>query len=356
MNAVIGFSDMLLETPLNNVQEDYARTINSSGESLLHLLDDILDISRIEAGRLSFESEDFDPATAASELCRVMEPRLGEKDVAIHCRIDPEVPRPVKGDVGRYRQVVANLLTNAVKFTKQGEIELTLEVEEIDGDQVKLKLKVRDTGMGIDPERLETIFDEFRQADSSIYRDFGGTGLGLSICRQIARLMGGSIWAESSPGKGSTFHFNAWFERSREKETAPNYAPEDLQNQHNENISILLAEDNHINRKLANHILTKAGCKVHMVENGQEAVSAFMADPDSFDLILMDVRMPVMDGKEATRRIRAAGYDKIIIIAVTAETMKGDREKCIEAGMNDYISKPVKQETVYRMIKKYIES
>ncbi|MCP5051447.1 MAG: hypothetical protein GY940_30045, partial [bacterium] len=249
MNAVIGFTDMLLSTDLNEEQKDFARTINRSGESLLHLIDDILDFSKIEAGQLSFESADFDPGAAVSDVSRAIQPRIAKKYVTLLCRVDQRVPALLKGDAGRFRQVVANLMTNAVKFTRQGEIQLTLEVEREESHGVMLELKVRDTGIGIDPGRLETIFNDFQQADDSISRKFGGTGLGLAICRQIARMMKGDIRVESTPGKGSAFYFTAWFEwpAEKEKKPVPIARPEAVATKGNGgSVSILLAEDNPI--------------------------------------------------------------------------------------------------------------
>ncbi len=214
MNAVIGFTELLLDTPLDEEQEDFTGTIKQSSEALLSILNDILDFSRIEAGELTFESIDFEPGVTVSDICALIRPRLKGKPVEVSCRIDDSVPAYIKSDAGRFRQVVLNLMGNAAKFTEAGEIEVSLHVEKEEKERIKLHTAVRDTGTGIPADKLETVFDTFQQADGSITRKFGGTGLGLAICRQIAALMEGDVRAESEVGKGSTFHFTAWMERS----------------------------------------------------------------------------------------------------------------------------------------------
>jgi signal transduction histidine kinase len=214
MNGVIGFADMLMDTDLDAEQLDFVKTITQSGEALIHLINDILDFSKIEAGELTFAAVDFNPGSIASDVCDIVSPRLGEKPVEIICRTGESIPDNVKGDPGRFRQVLVNLMGNAVKFTDTGEIVLSMDVEQEDEKQVKLHVKVKDTGVGIPADKLEVIFDVFQQADGSDTRNYGGTGLGLAICKQIAILMKGNVRAESTPGKGSTFHFSAWMEKS----------------------------------------------------------------------------------------------------------------------------------------------
>ncbi|MCP5103499.1 MAG: response regulator [bacterium] len=364
MNSVIGFTDMLLDSGLNEEQDDYARTINSSGEALLAIIDDILDLSRIEAGELSFEPVDFNPAETVSDVCDLILPRIGDRPVKVRSHIDHRLPPLVKQDAGRFRQVLVNLVGNAAKFTQKGEIELSVEVAEEETHRLKLLCKLRDTGIGIPPDKLDSIFDAFRQADGSISRQFGGTGLGLAICRQIAKHMGGDIRVESQLGKGSTFHFTAWVEKSGKKEKNKETVTQpSLTGVADRPVRILLAEDNPVNRKLARFMLTRAGYTVDMVENGKDAVERYTAATGEYDLIFMDVQMPEMDGLEAVRKIReietrsrqpAARSPHIPIIAMTAKSMKGDYEKCIEAGMDDYIAKPIRREKVFNMIKKWV--
>jgi len=499
MNAVIGFTDMLLDTRLKAEQRDYAQNIQQGGEALLTLINDILDFSKIEAGHLSIEAIDFDPEITFYDVCELITPKIGTKPIDFLCRIGDRVPGFVKGDPARFRQVVLNLVENAIKFTETGEVLVSLDTEEEKGKRIKLHIMVKDTGIGIPVENLQRIFEVFQQVDGSTTRKYGGTGLGLAICKQIAQLMQGDVWAESQPGQGSTFHFTARMEKSfkkvpekimpihlsqkkvlivddnitnleilshyleqagirvtglnrgeqvvpvlqegiregdpfdlcildinmqgmngfdvlkeirkqealfsnlpvlafsssmpnrvgnyqeagfdaflpkpitrkklikmvvrllaqtkitpDEKEASPLLTRHTLVEEEKHSIHILLAEDNPINQKLARFMLTKAGYHLDIVNNGKEAVEAVTKNPGTYDIILMDVQMPVMDGIEATRLIKQKQKGKDIpIIAVTAEVMKGDKEKFLQAGMDDYISKPIKREVVFEMVKKW---
>ncbi len=499
MNGVIGFTDMLLTTELNAEQRDSAMTIKRSGEALLALINDILDFSKVEAGQMTLEKIDFDPELTAYDVCELIRPRLMDKPVEVLCRIDDNLPSNVLGDPGRFRQVLMNLLGNAAKFTEQGEIELGIAVEREDEHRITLHCRVRDTGIGLEPSKFETIFEEFSQADGSTTRKYGGTGLGLAISRKIAQLMGGRIWVESSLGAGATFHFTSVVGKSLHFHRQPR-APKDLRgkrfllvddNQSNNTIlqemlerggvevsaltdaglamealelaersgkpfhlaildlkmpvisgielarrirrlappvgdipllaytsaiektasscheagftafltkpcrrqvlfttlsrtlsaappateetnspalitqysvreeikrsaRLLIAEDNPVNQKLAKMMLSKAGYHVTVVENGRLAVETYSSTPDAFDTIFMDVQMPDMDGLEATRELRRRGFTAVPIIAMTANAMKGDREICLDAGMTDYISKPIKRELVFEVLKKYL--
>jgi len=500
MNGIIGFTDMLLETGLDNEQEEFAQTIKRSADALLSLINDILDFSKVEAGKLDLECISFDPEITAQDVCDLIRPKVVSRPIEVLCRIDDALPANVMGDPGRFRQVLVNLMGNSAKFTKQGELELALMVDEETEETIALHATIRDTGIGIPEDKLESIFEAFRQADGSTTREYGGTGLGLSICRKIASLMGGHVWAESQPGKGSIFHFTAKLQKTQQQqmktfskvcladkrvlivddnatnlnilkhilqaaqlevlaledssavagilqqaiderrlfdliildiqmpapdgyalahlirqelpETAaipllaytsttdrnaqrckvagfdafltkparreilfktiekllgtdePNEtgpaAKESFITQYSvreeikQSIRILLAEDNPVNQKLAVLILNKAGYKVEVVNNGRKAVDAFAGHPEGFDLILMDIQMPEMDGLAATRELRAKGFTTIPIIAMTANAMKGDREICLEAGMNDYITKPVKREIIFEIIEKWL--
>ncbi|MCX6581115.1 MAG: ATP-binding protein [Candidatus Aminicenantes bacterium] len=345
MNGIIGFTDMLLETRLNEEQADYTRAICSSSATLTKLLNDILDFSRIEAGKLTLYAADFDPGQAAVDVLEITRPRVGKKPVKLVYRKRDNVPALVKGDALRFRQVLLNLVENAVKFTARGEIELILDAAEETGKKIKLHIQVRDTGIGIPTNKMERIFDVFHQVDGSDTREHGGAGLGLSICKQLAKLMDGDIRAESIPGKGSTFHFTAWMEKSApafKKEIVP---PPPLH--------ILLVEDTPINQKLARFIFMNAGHRVAVANNGKEAVEIFTSAPGNFDMIFMDIQMPQMTGIEATRFIREKGFKDIPIIAITALSMKGDREKCLAAGMNDYIAKPIKKDAILDLVTKW---
>ena len=352
MNGVIGFTDMLLDTELGEEQLEYARAIKNSGNALLTLIDDILDFSKIEANKLRLENVDFAPAVVAHQICELVRPKIRNKPVELLCHIGDSVPARVKGDPGRFRQVLLNLMGNAVKFTESGEIDLCLDIEEQRDDLVKLHAVVRDTGIGIAKDQINAIFDAFHQADSSFTRKYGGTGLGLSICLHLSRLMNGYLWAESEPGRGSTFHFTAWLGKGLEKEEKT-VISESLNEKGICPAHVLLVEDNPVNQNLVRMMLTKAGYQVEVANNGREAVERLTAGPDNFNLVFMDIQMPEIDGMEATKIIRDKGFESIPIIAMTAHAMKDVREKCLGAGMNDYISKPIRKEVVFEMIKKW---
>jgi CheY-like chemotaxis protein len=519
MNGVLGFTDMLLDTNLGEEQLDYANTIKRSGHSLLSLINDVLDLSKIEAGEMDFEQTDFDLELLAYDVCELIRPRVTENDVELQCHVGDNVPSHVKSDPLRVRQVLTNLMGNSAKFTESGVISLSLDIEDEKDNQLKFHVMVRDTGIGIAEDKISNIFKPFEQADTSTTRKYGGTGLGLSICKQISNLMGGDVWVESEIDKGSTFHFTGWLgkvdgkERKRvapgslsgkkvlivddnqtnldlftqvlraaEMNTValkyPKQTLSELQKAVDEgspfdifltdiqmpeidgydlgeqvrgakkpfsniplialsssmerdtkrcekigfdgflskpvhrdklyrmmeriiaereleqdgttkqkimtqytvredmkhSVSILLAEDNPVNQKLATIMLTKAGYRVDVANDGDEAVKKYTSSPEDFDLILMDVQMPLMDGIEATQTIRdwenkanekgaeaetqdqSEETNKIPIIAVTAAAMKGDRERCFEAGMDDYISKPIRREQVFEVLAKHVFS
>lgn len=367
LNAIIGFSDMLLESGLNEEQRDYAGIVKRSSEALLSLINDILDLSKVEAGCMTLETSDFDPEVMAYEVCELVRPTTERKSVELICHVEKTVPAMVKGDPKRFRQVLINLVGNAAKFTEAGEIELRLSVAETTDSKVKLLAEVRDTGIGIAEDQWKMIFEPFRQIDESPARKYEGTGLGLSIAKKLVDLMGGDIWVESSVGQGSVFRFTAWMDRSCQepdfKKTAmegPNQegpeaaAPPDLKK---DGLRVLLAEDNPVNQKLACLMLNKAGYEVDVAGSGREALEKYTGAPGLYSLILMDVQMPGMDGLQATRAIRgweqrepSFGENHVPIVAMTAQAAEGDREKCLEAGMDDYISKPVRKEILLEKI------
>ncbi len=548
MNGIIGFTEMLLDTDLDQNQQDFVKTIQRSGDNLLSLINDILDFSKIEAGELDFENTEFNPELIAYDVCEMTLPKVQSKPVEILCRLGDNLPKLVKGDPLRFQQVIMNLMSNAVKFTESGEIELYLYVEDESDNRVKIHVVVRDTGIGIPEDKLSDIFAPFRQADGSTTRKYGGTGLGLSICKQISNKMGGDVWGKSpahfpSIGEnnqnredfgcygidapsmngrpcrenfGAIFHFTAWFQKihahsaakcmprtlanrrilavddnrsglniltdllisanmavtttetgdnvlpllqnafesNRPVElciidtlmpesdgydiakqirrfTSSNSAYQDsirnltliaLSSQLNhdeetykgsgfddilikpvrkdklyqvlenavsrrctmdnetrrENVKfrkrgtarspmqtenhhsahkILLAEDNHINLKLAKMMLVKAGYGVETAATGKEAVEKYIASSENYDLILMDMQMPEMDGIEATMFIRnweEKNKTHVPIVALTANAIKGDKEKCLEGGMDDYITKPIDKDLFFEVIEKQL--
>jgi len=330
---------LLLDTPLEEEQRSYLDMVKQSADGLLTIINDILDLAKIEAGKLSLDSSRFPLRDTVERAVAPLALGARRKGLEFECRVSAGTPDPLEGDPVRLRQILLNLAGNALKFTNAGFIRLEVAVESREAARVRLRFSVSDSGIGIPPQRLATIFDPFEQADSSISRSFGGTGLGLTICARLAGLMGGRIWAESLPGAGSTFHFTATFQVAAA--AAAPAAPVDSPDTESRSLRILVAEDNPINRKLACKLLEKRGHVVAVAQNGKEAVEAVQAG--AFDLVLMDVQMPEVDGIEATRRIRAweqAAGRRTMIAAMTAHAMVEDRERCLEAGMDSYVTKP----------------
>lgn len=339
MTGVLGMTELLLCTPLNPEQRHYAETIKESAESLLRIVNDILDLSKIEAGKLEIESVVFDLRVTLRAVTTILLPQAHAKGLRLITEVAEDVPQWLSGDPGRLRQVLLNIAGNAVKFTEQGEVRLSAEVADSEGERIRIRFRVEDTGIGIAPEQIDAIFEEFVQVDSSAARRFGGTGLGLSIAKRLVEMMGGEIGCSSRLGEGSVFWFAVPFR------TAPAVPPENvvrtgLEAGGGRRLRVLVVEDNPVNRTIAVRLLAREGCQVDAVESGQEAVEA-CAGAD-YDLVLMDVNMPGVDGYEATRRIRrleGAGRHTPIV-AVTASAMQGDRDRCLECGMDDYVAKP----------------
>ena len=360
MNGVIGMVGLLLDTELSSEQRQFAEIARKSGENLLGLINDILDFSKIEAGKLDMEQLDFDLKTTLENTTEQLAPQAAGIGLELICRIAPEVPLLLKGDPGRLSQIITNLAANAIKFTHTGTIKISADIESGHGECVVIRFSVNDTGIGIPKDRLAMIFNPFIQADGSTTRKYGGTGLGLAISKQLTELMGGRIGIESEEGKGSTFWFTAQFviQTSRgandlHGEPVVSHAVTERCSQ---GVRILLAEDNIINQKVAQTILSKMGFKSDVAANGLEAVAAL--ELIDYDLVLMDCQMPEMDGFAATVQIRDS-RSKVInhavpIIAMTANAMKGDRELCLEAGMDDYLTKPVKKDVLGEVIEKWL--
>ena len=350
MNGVIGTINLLLETHLTPEQHEFAHTIKISADALLCIINDILDFSKIEAGKMSIEKVGFDLRATVKNAVELLVPRAQAKGLALHCQIAPDVPPQVVGDPSRLRQILLNLISNAVKFTNQGEVSLTITQSSESAESVTLNFAVRDTGIGLSEETQTKLFQSFVQADTSTTRRFGGTGLGLAICRKLVELMGGSIGISSSLGKGSVFWFT--LPLARQKMAAGGTVEQPVSANGNAivplpiNIRILLAEDNQVNQFVAMKQLKKFGCRVDVVANGIQAVEAWQRE--KYDVIFMDCQMPEMDGYEATRKIReleaGRGGAATQIIAMTASVMQGDEEHCLAAGMDDYISKPVEMQ------------
>jgi PAS domain S-box-containing protein len=351
MNAVIGMTSLLLRTSLDEDQREYAETVSTSAEALLTLVNDVLDFSKIEAGKLEIARLDFDVRATVAEVVDLLVEQARAKDLELVTVTRPDVPALVHGDPGRLRQILVNLAGNAVKFTADGGVTITCSVDSAGpgpGDPLRLRFEVQDTGCGIAADQLEHVFTSFTQADSSTTRRYGGTGLGLTIARQLTELMGGQIGATSEVGAGSTFWFTVELTRVEGAPATRRPVPEATVAMGEDERSVpsgtrvLVAEDNAVNQRVAVRMLERIGCTVDVVANGEEAVAAAMAGEHR--LILMDCQMPVMDGYEAAGEIRRreAPGTRIPIIAMTAAAMTGDRERTLEAGMDDYIAKPVR--------------
>ncbi len=341
MNAIIGMTELALDTPLNEEQREYLTLVRHSADDLLGTINEILDFSKIEAGRLEFEDIPFSVRDSMSLAVRTLVQRASENGLVLRCEVDERTPDSLRGDPHHLRQVIINLLGNALKFTERGEVVLTVDATEQDAQSALLHVVVRDTGIGIALEKQNLIFEAFSQADASTTRKYGGTGLGLAICMRVVTGMGGRLWVESTPGVGSQFHIEVRLPRSQD---APiqNIVRSGL-SRSQASLSILLAEDNVINQKLAIKLLERMGHRIVLAENGVRAVEACAA-PHDFDVILMDVQMPEMGGYEATQRIRQLQQVQkrhIPIIAMTAHAMASDREKCLAAGMDGYVTKPI---------------
>ena len=355
MNGVIGMTKLLLDTKLDTEQKDQAESIFVSAQNLLMIINDILDFSKIEAGKMSIEKVEFDLNSVLSESQKSLEITAAHKGIKFDVQ-KLELPFAVMGDSTRIRQVLLNLMSNAIKFTHEGGVSVDVETVNESDSEVKLKFSVVDTGIGISEKAIAKMFKAFTQADDSTSRKYGGTGLGLSICKQLVELMGGQIGLFSTEGKGSTFWFEVPFAKGRALEILKSQQHNKLFNTHYSG-HVLVADDNQINQKVISRTLTKLGLKVDLAENGREVISKLNENP-FFNLVFMDCHMPEMDGYEATSRIRNninASYNKIPIIALTANAMVGERDKCIQIGMSDYLTKPIDDNRLHEVLSKYLE-
>jgi PAS domain S-box-containing protein len=351
MNGVIGMTELALRTALTAEQREYMDMAGQSARSLLSLLDDILDLSKIEAGRLDLSTLDFDPRQLVRDAVRMIDPVARQKGLRLECEVDPAVPSYVAGDPVRFRQIVLNLLGNAVKFTARGWVRMELKLDSLMEGDLTLHGLVADSGIGIAPDQQRSIFESFRQADGSTSRQYGGSGLGLAISQRLVNLMGGRIWVESAPGLGSRFHFIIRLRTGTPLQTA---APQQKASGSVRSMKILLAEDNAINQRVMLKLLEKEGHVVEIAPDGRAALE--MCRSGAFDLVLMDIQMPGMDGLEATARIRRAengAHRHVPIVALTAHAMKGDEQRCLAAGMNGYISKPVEMQALREILARW---
>ena len=387
MNGVLGMSELLRGTPLTPTQRRFVDNIHGCGQSLLAVINDILDFSKIEAGKLALEPIDFDPREVVRQVAELLSTRVRADAVQVRCEVDAAVARTVTGDPGRLRQILTNLVGNAVKFTERGRITITVAATQSPGE---LKFSVTDTGIGIAPEDCARLFRAFEQADGSTTRRYGGTGLGLAISRELATLMGGEIGVRSTPGAGSTFWFTARLPAVAAAAVPPppaavvstgqagarqraDGADSDVRtrartrdpSQPDRPVRVLLVEDNAVNAEIGLVLLQSLGCEARLARDGHEAVQ--MVADDRPAVVLMDCQLPVMDGFEAVRAIRAReaagsgtgspdgqGADRVPIIALTANAMDGDRERCLAAGMDDYLCKPFTRTALHDALRRWL--
>lgn len=349
MNGVLGMTSLLRETKLNPEQSEYVEILKTSGETLLSVINDILDFSKIESGKLEIEPHDFELKRCVEEVMGIFAEHASKTNLKLAYELDERIPVRLFADSMRIKQVLINLIGNAIKFTSKGKITLSIKQGKYISDQLfELEFKIEDTGIGISKDKLRVLFQPFSQVDSSTTRKYGGTGLGLVICERLVHLLGGIIYVNSKVGAGSVFTFTI----KAEKSTIA--VPVEVKTDNRELLSldfsaqyplrILLAEDNLINQKLIIRILNKLGYEPMVAFNGLEVLS--LMELHTFDLVLMDIQMPQMDGLEATQRIRKGNFSQPVIIALTANAMMEDREECLRSGMNDYLSKPVHIESL----------
>lgn len=366
MNGVIGMTQLLLDSDLSDEQMEYVEAVNSSASNLLTIINDILDFSKMEAGRIELEDIDFNLELLLKDIRQILSLRAEEKGLLLAVELEPEAPSRLCGDPTRIRQVLINLLSNAIKFTSAGRVTLAVCGRALNLENAELRFSVRDTGIGIPLVLQQKLFRPFSQADASTTRQYGGTGLGLSISKRLVEMMGGEIGLESQEGVGSTFWFTVRLKRQMHPEAEPPAArlvqravePRlvDVAEPVPARSRILLAEDNLVNQKVALKLLEKAGYAADLVENGRQALDLLRAE--KYDLVLMDCQMPEMDGFAATQKIRAStelrsGRD-VPIIALTANAMEGDRERCLAAGMDDYLPKPINARELLAMLQKWL--
>jgi len=360
MNAIMGFTDIVLSSDLSDANRKALSTVVTSSHSLMQIINDILDISKIEAGKFEFNVCDFPLEQIIGLVLGNFSLLAKEKKLELKCDISSDVPKALNGDAGRLRQILVNLVGNSIKFTQKGGVYINISVESRKDESISLLFAVKDTGIGIPKEKQGVIFDAFVQGDSSTTRYYGGTGLGLAICSRLVKMMRGEIWLESEVGKGSSFYvlipFNMPVAQLDRKEVQPKSKSAPLVPE-GRKLNVLVAEDNLANQQYYQMIFEQNSCDFEIAKDGREAVDIF--SKKNFDVLLMDIQMPIMNGYEVTKAIREMerkSGGRIPIVGVTAYAMKEDRQKCLDVGMDDYLSKPVNEEILLETIKKCMEN
>ncbi|MEQ8470875.1 MAG: ATP-binding protein [Marinoscillum sp.] len=348
LNGIIGFSDLLFGTKLNEEQKEYAQTIDFSSKMLLDIVNNVLDLSKLEAKKIFLEEHDFEIRHTLEQLIQINRQKTARGVKLLH-QIADDVHPHLHGDEKRFKQVVNNLINNSLKFTKKGKVEILMTVDELLDDRIKLKVTVSDTGIGIPENQQDKLFTRFYQVQSSSRRAYSGSGLGLVIAKSLTELMNGTISFTSQEGKGTSFEICVPFVVARGTDMITEQPP-NISNK-SRDLKILVAEDNRINQIVISKILEKKGFEIDLANNGFEVVE--MTSKKKYDLILMDVQMPGKDGVEATKEILLSHNERPVIIALTANALKEDRDKCLEAGMNDYLSKPISKEQIDLMLNKW---
>ncbi|WP_339179410.1 response regulator [Paenibacillus sp. FSL H8-0317] len=357
MNGVIGMVDLLMETELREDQKEYADIVRRSADALVTVINDILDFTKMESGKMELEEHPFEIVSCIREVLGLFAAEAGKKNLELDYFLEDSVPELIYGDMARLRQVLLNLIANAIKFTDQGGVYLIVSVKEEKDGQMALEFAVKDTGIGIASDKVDRLFQPFSQLDTSMTRKYGGTGLGLAICKTLVEMMGGQIYLDTTEQRGATFVFTIQAKRYVETELVQRNGeekPTDVKNE-NKYPTVLIVDDHPINQKLMAIMLGKLGLLSDIAEDGQTALDMVNGSRYPYDYVFMDLQMPVMDGLECTRRIRESlsQSNQPIIIAMTANVMEGIQQRCIAAGMDDYISKPVKMGNVKQKIAQF---
>lgn len=354
MNAILGFTNLLQRKNIDSEAREYVQTIQRSGENLLTIINDILDLSKIEAGMMRIESAPFNIRALVHSIETMFKGKASEKQVQLLIFVDESLPDTLEGDATRLTQILVNLIGNALKFTSKGSIEIKITNEGDTENIVKTGIAITDTGIGIEKEKLQKVFERFQQAEDAVTRKYGGTGLGLSIVNDLVLLQNGSITVDSEPGKGTAFKIIIPYTIAANEVKKKKIAVHDSVIQSDfENITVLVAEDNEINQSLIRHLFKEWQLSFDLATNGRQAID--MLQSNKYSLVLMDIQMPEMDGYTATQEIRSRLKSGIPIIAMTAHALAGEREKCLSYGMNEYISKPIREEQLHKLIKKFTQ-